>query len=527
MGYIHSIIKRTKLIYIGLISPILLGGLSIAIIIAAMVMHWSVVNDIRFIDDKALKSVKDNSSLAKDLQTHHQTLLRIIVWSSNGVSQNKLEEVSKKLILLRSQIAIRLLDWSQSASTSDNKKKIEKLVSSYLNATLDAQDIGIIDGAMGAMLMNSADELFQELSGLILSNNIKKTLDAKNFAKEKVRHAERVSLIFLFGAILFTIIALIVSALFMKSLSDNLRSMYRLMLEISNGNVDSEIPGCDSKNELGAISRALKIFSDSMRELSDAKERMRLMALSDPLTKLSNRRGLQEKLLPYIKDSFIKSTKQISLFHIDLDGFKLINDKYGHAAGDHVLTETATQLSKVSSPDDIIARVGGDEFVYILVGEHTKAELEYTGYKIVQRISQPIVFAQKKLHIGASIGISSYTPETMMTYDRLLANADIALYEVKRNGKSAALFYDEAVRSRIETCDSVDDKLLCARNREETEKPLDEKELLTAIERKEFAPLFEPQINMETGSITGFKVLSRWHHPEKGELFPAYLYKFS
>ncbi|HMO72046.1 MAG TPA: GGDEF domain-containing protein [Paracoccaceae bacterium] len=176
------------------------------------------------------------------------------------------------------------------------------------------------------------------------------------------------------------------------------------------------------------------------RRLQGAKRAAEQQALTDMLTGLQNRRALDLAL----SDNLGRGLP-FGVMHIDLDYFKAVNDSLGHAAGDHVLREVAGMLMDETRKDDLVARIGGDEFVLGFPGMTGTDELTTVADRIVQRLSEPIDFEGQACLISASIGIVISTAFDAPTAERLLAAADTALYASKHAGRGRALFHDGAM----------------------------------------------------------------------------------
>jgi diguanylate cyclase (GGDEF)-like protein len=233
-------------------------------------------------------------------------------------------------------------------------------------------------------------------------------------------------------------------------------------------------------------------------ELIFARQTLEHRSVHDPLTGLLNRRFI---------DSFISqnadrsSLDRIAFIHVDLDRFKEINDTRGHAAGDSVLQTSAARLQAITGPNDLVARIGGDEFVLVTSGPDLEETATDLATRIVGTLSRPILIDGGECRIGASVGVAWQEGQTD-DLRQLLVNADIALYEAKKCGRGRAQLFTEELRVTVLQSKQLAD------------------DLITAFERNEFVPYFQPQFDARTRKLTGIEALARWKHPEKGIIAP-------
>jgi diguanylate cyclase (GGDEF)-like protein/PAS domain S-box-containing protein len=174
----------------------------------------------------------------------------------------------------------------------------------------------------------------------------------------------------------------------------------------------------------------LKTATEALRV---ANEQLRVLALQDTLTGLPNRNALNERLADSLRRA-ARSHDPVAVLFIDLDGFKQVNDKFGHAAGDEVLREVARRLPLAVRATDVVARYGGDEFVVLLDTEVRDDAPDRVCQRIFALLREPCVFTQGQAQIGASIGIAQHPPLPNKP-DELLRRADAAMFEAKRAGK--------------------------------------------------------------------------------------------
>ena len=235
--------------------------------------------------------------------------------------------------------------------------------------------------------------------------------------------------------------------------------------------------------------------------LSEAKALLEHQAYHDPLTDLPNRRAMVE-YLEALASGKRPHAFDVALLHVDLDKFKAVNDTLGHDAGDMVICEAAKILKTVVRQTDFVARIGGDEFVVICEQIPDDAALRRIAERIVEQMRQPIYYGEDICQIGASIGIA--VCETPRQIDGVLMNADIALYEAKRNGRGCFTFFEPRHRDRY-----TDVQRQIAAVRE-------------AVELNAFDPYFQPQVCAKTGRFLGVEALARWIERERGVLGPGH-----
>lgn len=172
------------------------------------------------------------------------------------------------------------------------------------------------------------------------------------------------------------------------------------------------------------------------KRLQGAKSAAEEQALTDTLTGLRNRRALEIRLQDLVQNGI-----PFGLMHIDLDFFKQVNDSLGHAAGDAVLRNVAEVLTLETRTTDLVARVGGDEFVVVLPGMADRSVLTQIGTRIIERLGNPTDFQGNPCRISASIGLTVSSTYRLPDADQMLADADSALYASKRGGRSQVQFY--------------------------------------------------------------------------------------
>lgn len=192
-------------------------------------------------------------------------------------------------------------------------------------------------------------------------------------------------------------------------------------------------------NEAGEVSRYVGVCADVTQQW-DKEQLVLHMALHDGLTGLPNRSLLMERVGQLIALS-TREPRHIALLFLDLDGFKLVNDTWGHEFGDRVLKAVSTRLLGLLRPSDTVARIGGDEFVILLNNPESRDNVAMIASRLIEEVNAPMSFDGKTAHVGTSIGIAFFTKE-VTSPDDLLKNADDAMYEAKAAGKNSYRFSD-------------------------------------------------------------------------------------
>lgn len=243
------------------------------------------------------------------------------------------------------------------------------------------------------------------------------------------------------------------------------------------------------------------VISD-VTERHEAEMLIREMALHDSLTGLANRHLLQQRL-DEAMNMAKRMEKKISVMFLDLDGFKPVNDMFGHAAGDKLLRVVANRLESCAREVDTVARIGGDEFAIIFTNIDNEKNVTNAAQRVLDCVKKPIIIDGHSHQIGTSIGISFF-PFDSTKPEELFRMADVALYQAKNDGKSVYRLYNPEMDAKAKT-----------------EKQI-EIDLEKAIQNDELILHYQPLLNSLDESIIGAEALVRWQHPEKGMIPPMF-----
>ena len=250
----------------------------------------------------------------------------------------------------------------------------------------------------------------------------------------------------------------------------------------------------------GQPARMLGVSLDVTRQ-REQQEQLQRLAHFDALTGLPNRVQLAQRLQDTMEKARANGT-QLGVAYLDLDGFKPVNDKLGHGAGDRLLVIVAARLTRALRPTDCVARLGGDEFVILLPDLKTREGCEQKHRQLMAHISAPYTLEAERVGITASIGYTLY-PEDDADADTLLRHADQAMYQAKQNGRNRFHGFDAILA------------------RSQREQHIQIQRLGQALEHGEFTLYLQPQVDMDSGAVVGAECLVRWRHPQEGVLAPG------
>ncbi|MFP5506901.1 MAG: EAL domain-containing protein [Gammaproteobacteria bacterium] len=232
-----------------------------------------------------------------------------------------------------------------------------------------------------------------------------------------------------------------------------------------------------------------------------AEERIEFLAHYDALTGLPNRALLRDRFEQALAFAE-RAQSHVALLFLDLDNFKIVNDTLGHAAGDRLLQVAVARLMRSMRDTDTVSRQGGDEFILLLNEIPDPKTVERIAGAILAQIAEPIDIDGHALNTTCSIGISVY-PDDGRDFDTLLQRADVAMYNAKESGRNTYRFFNPAMNARA-------NEHLLLQNR-----------LHHALEKREFSLFYQPQLDIETGTVTGVEALLRWDSQDLGQVPPS------
>ena len=267
-----------------------------------------------------------------------------------------------------------------------------------------------------------------------------------------------------------------------------------------NGDVYAEIKTISAVYDDHGITTHYVALGNDITRLKEHQNQLEHIAHYDILTNLPNRVLLADRLSQAMLQCN-RHKQSLAVVFLDLDGFKAVNDAYGHDVGDELLISISVRMKEALREGDTLSRIGGDEFVAVLADLVAVEDCEPVVERLLQAASEPVTVGDVVLNISASIGVTLY-PQDNADTDLLMRHADQAMYVAKELGKNRYHLFDtvqdDAVKVQRES-------LAAIRN---------------ALDNHQFLLHYQPKVNMQTGSVVGFEALIRWQHPSRGLLNP-------
>lgn len=255
------------------------------------------------------------------------------------------------------------------------------------------------------------------------------------------------------------------------------------------------------RDSAGAPLHFIGIFSDISQQKAQ-EQRLQHIAHFDDLTGLPNRVLLADRLHQAMALATRRSCL-LALVFMDLDGFKAVNDRCGHAIGDALLTAMAQRLQQILRAQDTLARLGGDEFVAVLMDLPHVEDVRPVLERLRLAAAEPFMLGGVRLHVTLSLGVAFYPQEDAVQAEQLMRQADQAMYQAKLAGKNRCCFFDHEQDRRLRSHHAR------------------QAEVQQALQNGEFQLFYQPKVCMRSGALVGLEALLRWQHPERGWRTPG------
>ncbi|MDP3775984.1 EAL domain-containing protein [Methylotenera sp.] len=462
-----------KLLLINLIAASI-SMMMLVICIAIIAFHSNRTNLIHDLNAEAhILSENLTASLAFNDTKSAQTLLEALRWSPH----------IKQVVILDNQGIL----FSKYPSNSTLALNEADTLSNYLSGVSIQQPIKIGKQEVGRIQMNATlDHVYSQLQKFLLLTMFSMLL-AGTLGAFMIRRLQKYLTKPIIG---------LTKSMRLVSSTDNYALRFNL----------------ESKDELGELATGFNTMLSTIQsheaeldsELAlrmQAENRLQQLAYYDEVTKLPNRHHFNERMAKVVASS-VENKVLCCIMVIDLDDFKIVNDTLGHHVGDDLLFAVGERLSHDLRLEDILCRIGGDEFALILDNLPSIKHAQHVAQKIIRLMALPFILEDREVFIGASIGIS-FCPNDATSIPVLLRNADTAMYNAKKLGKNYCQMYlpeMEAKNIRRFALESA---------------------LHRALDNKELFLHYQPQIDINTNQVTGFEALLRWNNPELGLISPV------
>ncbi|WP_307617788.1 putative bifunctional diguanylate cyclase/phosphodiesterase [Variovorax boronicumulans] len=304
---------------------------------------------------------------------------------------------------------------------------------------------------------------------------------------------------------LATLLAAVVASIVSQRITDSIAQLIAFSRRVAAGDFSARAQH-GRADEFGILANAMNQMAESIENsnvlLETSADSLKHQATHDVLTGLPNRALLEDRLKQAISYAD-RYGRLMTVVFINLDGFKLVNDSLSHKAGDELLKVMAERMSQCLRSGDTVGRTGGDEFVIVLYDQpRDGTQVVPALQRLLEAIAQPVQIGAQGVQLTGSLGVATY-PADGVDADALLMNAEAATYRAKTSGRNNFQFYAAEMNRAIR------DKLAMREG------------LRNAIARGEFHLVYQPQVDMRSGQVTGVEALIRWQHPEHGLVSPV------
>lgn len=431
-----------------------------------------------------LRNLRDRVS---DLQLD---VFRYVAWSNNSVNDRVLADLRVE-INSEFQLISRELQALANQPKVVYAQNVEGIVNnwrSFSQAAFDTIEIAQVDPPMGTMMLGGTDDRYQHVAAELRKFSDAVGQEAQFSTQTLTAEAEYHKILFGIVGALGILLGLAITVLITRSIANPIQGVTAAMARVARGETSGELKHDGRRDEIGQMLLAISSFRDKIVHL----------AHRDALTNLPNRAAFNACLSTKMRAAEAEG-RRFGVMCIDLDGFKQVNDVYGHSIGDLLLRQVADRLCAVAN-GVFVARLGGDEFTMIADTEECSSISELID-RLLAAFVDDFELDGHRLRQALSIGVAVY-PDDGTDAETLMKNADAALYRAKAANLGSVQFFEANMAARLRDRAAL------------------QADLKSAIQHNELRLYYQPQLKM-TGEITGFEALARWQSPKRGMVLPS------
>jgi diguanylate cyclase (GGDEF)-like protein len=451
---------------------------------------------IRTVVDQDLRRAEQLTESATDLQRINGQLYRLTTLQAAKSANLTVGTEVDELTLAADRLASDLTTYAGTSTTDADRTELTQLAGAV---RLYRDAIGVV-GSMLEIDFPSAVEFiqpFDENANKVLTSLARMTgravSNGDRQAETSAALAEMTRLTVAAVAVTVSLLLFALAVLLTRATVRSVKQIARATSQVAKGDQTLDIITLERSDELGTIVQSLAAFQANVAQVA-------FLAHHDPLTCLPNRILFRDRVLYALK--MLDRGTRFALFFLDLDHFKQVNDTLGHPIGDGLLKQVADRLQACVRDGDTVARLGGDEFAVLLPNIDQEDSARQLAHRIIEVIGLPYEVAGFQVNITTSIGIA-FAPSDGAYPDKLLKNADMALYRAKFDSRGTYCFFKAAMDAELQTRRTL------------------ELDMRRAIIEGEFELYYQPLVLVETRTVSGFEALIRWRHPTRGIVFPS------
>ena len=450
---------------------------------------------IRVVVDEDLRQAALLAQSAARLQAINGRLYRLATLQAVHGSPVMVEREVDALTRQTGALADGLDRYAQATHTPDDREALHRLIPALRTYGGTISVIGSmleIDFASAVEMIRPFDDNANSVLAGLDSISRRMVHEAEARAAASATAAEQLQWTLAAVAAGVSLALITLAALLTRATVRSVRQIAGATSLVAKGDQSLDIEALHRADELGTIVRSLGAFQANVAQVA-------FLAHHDALTGLPNRILLNERTAHAVK--LLDRGHRFALFLLDLDHFKEVNDTLGHPVGDELLKQVAERLQDCVREGDTVSRLGGDEFAVLLPGMSDTDAADQLARRMLSAIAMPCQISRHQVNISTCIGIT-LAPRDGAYPDKLLKNADMALYRAKRNAHGSVCFFEPAMDA------------------EQQARWMLEVDMRRAIIENEFELYYQPLVNVRTRAVSGFEALIRWQHPTRGLVAP-------